>query len=78
MVNAIATSEQSELFDDQEKAVIAFSRELTETARVSDSAFERVRASLDERQLVELVLNVGAANFNNRFTHAFWTELETS
>ncbi|HET8569157.1 MAG TPA: hypothetical protein VFM93_09245 [Candidatus Limnocylindria bacterium] len=66
---------EGRLFDERESAVIALARELTETTRLSDATWDRVRAFLDERQLVDLVVNVGLANLNNRFTHAFWTEV---
>ena len=73
MIHALPA--EGRLFDERENAVIAFSRELTERTQVSDGTFDRARAFLDERQLVDLVVNVGLANLNNRFTHAFWTEV---
>ena len=42
-----------------------------------DATFERAAAHFDERQLVELVVNVGVANVNNRVSESFWAEHET-
>jgi len=76
MIDAIPKADGSALFSDEEKAVIALSIELTRTAHLSDEAFGRARAFFDERALVELVLNVGVANMNNRITEAFWADSE--
>jgi len=63
-------------FTDAEKAVVAATIELTKKAELSNEAFDRVARHLDERQLVELVVNVGIANLNNRVTDAFWADIE--
>jgi len=68
--------EHSELFTDEEKAVVAASIELTKKAELSNEAFDRIAKHLDERQLVELVVNIGVANMNNRFTDALWADVE--
>jgi len=76
MVDAIPRADASPLFAEDEKAAIALALELTKTAALSDATFERARAHFDERQLVEMVANVGIANLNNRFTEAFWAGRE--
>jgi alkylhydroperoxidase family enzyme len=77
MVNAIPDHvEHSELFTDEEKAVVAASIELSEKAELSNAAFDRIARHLDERQIVELVVNIGVANLNNRFTDALWADVE--
>jgi alkylhydroperoxidase family enzyme len=76
MVDAILTADESPLFTDQEKAVIAASIELTHSATLSDATFARVRPFFDDRALVELVVNVSIANLNNRITDAFQADLE--
>lgn len=75
MVDAITAADASPLFTDAEKAAIALSLELTRDSHLEPEAFARARAHFDERQLVELVVNVGVANLNNRFTEAFWADL---
>lgn len=75
MVDAITEADASPLFTDEEKAAIAFSLELTRDSHVEEPTFARAKEHFDERQLVELVMNVGVANLNNRFTEAFWADL---
>ncbi|MBI3521592.1 MAG: hypothetical protein HY071_00665 [Chloroflexi bacterium] len=65
----------SPLFSDEERAVIALSTELTRDVHVSEETFAKAKGFLNERQLVELVVNVGVANMNNRITEAFWADL---
>jgi alkylhydroperoxidase family enzyme len=74
MVDAIPNADASDLFTEPERAVIAFSIELTKTARVDEATFERAAKHFSERQLVELAVNVGVANVNNRLTETFWPE----
>jgi len=76
MVDAIGNADASPLFTDAEKAAIAVSIELTKTAKLSHETFARVAKHFNERQLVEIVVNVGVANLNNRVTEAFWAEIE--
>lgn len=75
MVDAISDPVASPLFTDAEKAAIALSLELTRGSHLEPETFARAREHFDERQLVELVVNVGVANLNNRFTEAFWADL---
>ncbi len=77
MVDAIPDHfEHSQLFTDEEKAVVAASIELSKKAELSNERFDRIAKHLDERQLVELVVNIGVANMNNRFTDALWADVE--
>lgn len=75
MVDAITDADASPLFTDEEKAAIVFSLELTRDSHVEEATFDRAKQHFDERQLVELVMNVGIANLNNRLTEAFWADL---
>lgn len=75
MVDAITDADASPLFTEEEKAAIAFSLELTRDSHVEPPTFDRAKQHFDERQLVELVMNVGIANLNNRLTEAFWADL---
>jgi alkylhydroperoxidase family enzyme len=77
MVDAIPDHfETSQLYTDEEKAVVAASIELSKKAELSNEAFDRIARHLDERQIVELVVNIGVANMNNRFTDALWADVE--
>ena len=77
MVDTITDPEESPLFTDDEKTAIALSLALTRDAHASDELIARVREHYDDRQIVELVVNIGVANLNNRFTEAFWPDLPT-
>jgi alkylhydroperoxidase family enzyme len=76
MVDRILVADDSALFSEAEKAAIALAIELTKKVELSNVAFDRAAARRDERQLLELVVNVGVANLNNRVTDAFWAEIE--
>jgi len=77
MVDAIPDHfEHSDAFTEAEKAVVAGSIELSKKAELSNDAFDRLAKHFDERQLVELVMNIGVANMNNRMTDAFWADIE--
>jgi alkylhydroperoxidase family enzyme len=65
----------SALFTDEEKAALRLSLELTRDVHVSDATFAEARRHFDDKALVELVVNVGVANLNNRITEAFWADL---
>ncbi len=77
MVEALraGTFDASPLFTEEEKAALAMSLELTRDVHVRDETFARAKSHFDERALVELVVNVGVANMNNRITEAFWADL---
>jgi len=60
---------QSNLFSDDEKAVLQYASELTTTGDVGEPAVNRVKEFLDEKQLVILASTVALANFTNRFNH---------
>jgi alkylhydroperoxidase family enzyme len=78
MVDAIPNADASSLFTEQERAAIALALELTARAELSNETFARAARHFSERQLVELVVNVGVANLNNRVTDAFWADIEES
>lgn len=75
MVDSITDPDPSPLFTDEEKAAIVLSLALTRDAHADEEVFARVKRHFDERQIVELVVNIGIANLNNRFTEAFWADL---
>ena len=75
MVEAITDPGASPLFTAAEKAAIALALELTRDSHVEPATFARAREHFEDRQIVDLVINVGIANLNNRFTEAFWADL---
>jgi AhpD family alkylhydroperoxidase len=55
----------SPLFSDRERAVLAYTEEVTRTRNVSDATFAALRKHLDERQIVELTWLNAIGNFFN-------------
>lgn len=70
--------ETSPLFNEEERAVMAFAKESTLKVDVSDVAWARVARFLDEQQLVELTLNVAWYNSGVRIMGGLKIELEES
>lgn len=75
-LKAIPEFETSPLFNDEERAVMALARESTLLVNVSDSTWNKAAAFLNERQLVELVLNVAWYNSGVRIMGGLGIELE--
>lgn len=74
-LDALSAYQQSDLFDEQERAVLAYSEQLTKTAEVEAGVVEKLKAFLDDKQLVSLAATVGLANFTNRFNHGLDIQL---
>ncbi|RQZ21003.1 carboxymuconolactone decarboxylase family protein [Burkholderia sp. Bp9031] len=77
-LEAIPDFEASPLFDDEERAVMAVAKECTLKVNVSDAVWRNVAAFLNERQLVELALNIAWYNSGVRIMGALAIELEES
>ena len=65
----------SDQFDAQEKAVLRFAEQLTQSARVDADTVNELKGFLNDAQLVVLAAAVGQANLTNRFNEAFAVEL---
>ena len=66
-IAALTFYHRSHLFDEREKAVIAFADQVTRAATtVTDGDLEGLRTWFSEDQIVELLLVVAVANFTNR------------
>lgn len=68
-----AWREAGNLFDDRERAALAWAESVTLVAQtgVPDSAFEAARAVFTERELVDLTIAVGLMNLYNRMAISF-------
>ena len=69
-LDALSTWEGSDLFDDRERAVLAYTDAMTRAVQVPDPVFAAVRAAFDDRMLVELTATVAAYNMVSRFLEA--------
>ena len=67
----------SPLFDEREKAAIAWAEAMTlNTAKHDDVVWNELRRHFDEREIVEISLASGLFNMINRLNDSFRTELE--
>ncbi len=72
---AIGDFESSDLFDQQERAVLSYADQLTRTADVDASVVRRLKEFLSDQELVALAVTVALANFTNRFNHGLDIQL---
>jgi AhpD family alkylhydroperoxidase len=69
-LEALSTWGESDVFDSQQRAVLAFTDAMTLEIRVPDDVFNRVRAEFDERSIVELTATIACYNMVSRFLEA--------
>lgn len=75
-IDALPDWSSSKVFNDQERAVLQYTDELTEKVRVADSTFQAVRAFLSEEQTVELTVAIGYYGMISRILESLQIELE--
>jgi uncharacterized peroxidase-related enzyme len=67
----------SDLFDEREKAVIAWAEAVTHnTAKRDKALWERMKRLFTDAEIVEITLASAMFNMINRLNDTFWTELE--
>ena len=64
-LDALLSYRSSSLFDERERAALAYVEEVTRNKRVSDQVFENLRKHFSERQIVEITLLNAIQNFTN-------------
>jgi uncharacterized peroxidase-related enzyme len=70
-----ADYDASDAYDDLQREVMRYAEQATRHIHVDDSLFARLKKSLGDRELVELAMTVGIANFTNRLTETLRMEL---
>ncbi len=60
----------SSLFDETERAVLAYTDAMTRNVQVDDVTFEQVKKACEAQQLIELTATVAAYNMVSRFLEA--------
>jgi len=76
-IQAVEQAATSPLFDELERAAIAYAEAMTITGqRVSDDLFARVRKHFTEPQIVELTAAVALENFRSKFNVALGIEAQ--
>jgi alkylhydroperoxidase family enzyme len=66
----------SQLFNAQQRALLAYTDAMTENIEVTDDVFDNARQHFSERQIVELTLLIGAYNMLTRFLKALKVDPE--
>jgi AhpD family alkylhydroperoxidase len=68
-----AWAEAGNLFDDRERAALAWAETVTRVAEtgVPDKAYQAARAVFEERELVDLTIAIGLMNAYNRMAISF-------
>ena len=69
-----ADFETSDAYDELQRDVLRYAEQVTRHINVDDALFDRSRTPSD-RELVELAMTVGIANFTNRVTETLRMEL---
>ena len=76
-VRTVDQAATSPLFDEVERAAIAYAEAMTITGqRVSDDLFARIRKHFTEPQIVELTAAVALENFRSKFNVALGIEAQ--
>jgi uncharacterized peroxidase-related enzyme len=74
-VSETAQSETSDAYDELEREVMRYAEQVTRHINVDDGLFARLKKVLSDRELVELAMTVGIANFTNRVTETMRMDL---
>jgi alkylhydroperoxidase family enzyme len=72
----LADFETSPAFDDHERAVMRYAAEATQNVKIADATFNALREFLDNRRIMELVMNVAFYNAVARIIVPCGVELE--
>jgi alkylhydroperoxidase family enzyme len=75
-IDALDGWQVSRVFDERERAVLAYTDHMTREIRVPDSVFDELRRHFDDRELVELTATVGGYNLVSRFLEAMLIDHE--
>jgi alkylhydroperoxidase family enzyme len=76
-IRAVEQAATSPLYDETERAAIAYAEAMTVTGqRVTDELFARVRKYFSEAQVVELTAAVALENFRSKFNVALGVEAQ--
>ena len=75
-VAALSNWRASQLFNAQQRALLAYTDAMTENIEVTDDVFDNRRKHFSERQIVELTMLIGAYNMLTRFLKALKVDPE--
>jgi len=75
-IAALSDWRASQLFNAQQRALLAYTDAITEKIEVTDDVFNNARKHFSERQIVELTMLIGAYNMLTRFLKALKVDPE--
>lgn len=75
-VDALATWRESGLFDEKQRAVLAYTESMTREIHVADAVFDALRPHFNHQQLVELTATIASYNMVSRFLEALQMDPE--
>ncbi len=75
-MSALRTWNDSELFDDRDRAVLAFTDSLAKHNKVSDELFGNLSKLFSEQEIMKLCVTVSFAGLVNRVHATFLTDLD--
>jgi alkylhydroperoxidase family enzyme len=78
VIDDLHANRVSAALDDVDRAVLAYADSMTRDVHVKDDVFDRVRAHLRERDVVELTATIAAYNCVSRFLEALRIDHETA
>jgi uncharacterized peroxidase-related enzyme len=70
-----AQADSSDAYNELQRDVLRYAEQVTRHINVDDTLFNRLKKSLSDREIVELAMTVGIANFTNRVTETMRMEL---
>jgi uncharacterized peroxidase-related enzyme len=74
-ISETVQSASSDAYDDLQRDVMQYAEQVTRHINVDDVLFNRLKQSLSDREIVELAMTVGIANFTNRVTETLRLDL---
>jgi uncharacterized peroxidase-related enzyme len=75
-IEAVKRWQGSRHFDPREQAVLHYTDELTEKVRAKNSVYKKLRAFMDEQEIVELTLTIGFYGMVARFLEGLEVDLD--
>lgn len=69
-LDALEQWQSSDLFDDEQRAVLALTDAMTQHVQVPDSVFDGLKQFFDSQKIVEITATVAAYNMVSRFLEA--------
>jgi len=77
-VNDITNWQESDKFDELERAILQYTDEVSQNIRVSDNTFNVLRKHFSERQMVEITVTIGYYHMVCRFLEPMQIDLDNT